>query len=178
MDINKLSRIVDSVSSYHSESDRYFSGKAGRTTEVKPRGFAKKRYGPFGPEKEWCFEYKANGDYNLKFFDTEEEMNQYISKHWAHPVKDSSQTDYQAEDLITKDKIWELYEDGTLTVPVPKKTNLKELIKSLKERIQEMWGDEEVNFTYEPKDFEVIPQGDGTLAIEIVDSVCKIQLNV
>lgn len=93
-------------------------------------------------------------------------------------INDNLQTDYQAEDIITKDKIWELYEDGTITVPYPKKTNLRELIKSVKERIQEMWGDEEVNFSFEPRDFGVIPQKDGTLNIFIKDSTCHIKLNV
>lgn len=84
-------------------------------------------------------------------------------------LKDNFQTDQLAERALSQQEVWLLYEDGTIAIPIPKERfNMQEFIRSLKDRIQDLWGDPEVNVQWDPAEFNVWPEGK-QMNIEIKD---------
>lgn len=63
-------------------------------------------------------------------------------------IKDSMLADQYAEAKIDKRSIYDLYNKGFLKLVIPTGVSTKDFIKSVKSRIKEMWGEEDVNYAY------------------------------
>lgn len=75
-------------------------------------------------------------------------------------IKDSSDSDRQAELAISTDEVYDLYTYGKLKLNIPSGTNPKDFAESCISLLDELWGDPEVNFEFGKVKFSYDIAGD------------------